>query len=499
MILYLLKMNAALLLFYLTYYLVLRRLTFYNLNRLFLIFAILFSAVFPLVDLSEALPGPEGLPGNIYGIMPAWQAKTATATATQTPLFDPWQLALAAFWSGAAFALLRLLIQLLSLGRLHARSSSDELFGFAFRSTGEDINPFSFWQSIYLNPGKHRQEELLPILRHEQAHVQEWHTLDVLLAEAGTMLSWFNPGAWLLRQAIKQNLEFIADRKVLQSGLDSKVYQYSLVRISSLSQGLSLTNNFNFLTIKKRIAMMNKAPSARAHLLRFLVVIPISLTLLLAFNSLAQRQANELTQDPNVKRVISEVKGNDDAAYTYLAPNILIKSDLDLEYARWIRPNTLIVKPRSGKEETYQLDSAPSLAEAKEKYGVRFTDAEDESKPLLKGKARQATEKQEAASAVTQSQDESFIFKLDEVEYYRNEANWPKDYKDFLERNPEVKQIGWKFNNREEYNLESLVIYLKSGATEVYHYNGSMQIPAAESKYGTLPSLPPPPPPVRAN
>jgi hypothetical protein len=50
---YLIKANIALCLFYLAYRLGLRRLTFYTLNRFFLLTGIVFSSLFPLVDVNE--------------------------------------------------------------------------------------------------------------------------------------------------------------------------------------------------------------------------------------------------------------------------------------------------------------------------------------------------------------------------------------------------------------------------------------------------------------
>ena len=59
---YLLPANVALVLFYGAYRLVLRQLTFYGLNRLFLAFGIVFSAAYPTIDLSgwhRQYPGPD--------------------------------------------------------------------------------------------------------------------------------------------------------------------------------------------------------------------------------------------------------------------------------------------------------------------------------------------------------------------------------------------------------------------------------------------------------
>ena len=47
------KINLVLVLFAAAYYLILRRLTFYVLNRVFLVFGILFSTLYPFIDLTD--------------------------------------------------------------------------------------------------------------------------------------------------------------------------------------------------------------------------------------------------------------------------------------------------------------------------------------------------------------------------------------------------------------------------------------------------------------
>ncbi|QCR23402.1 M56 family metallopeptidase [Pontibacter sp. SGAir0037] len=476
LILYLLKVNIALVLFYLVYRFVLRRLTFYNLNRCFLIFGILFSIVYPFVDLTEFTAQNPQLTEKLVIVSAPWP--TVTHAPTQTPAFNLWQLPVYIFATGAAVMLLRFLLQILSLYKLHTQSIKSRLLEFDFRRVQEDVNPFSFWQTIYLNPGTLHTTELVPILRHEQVHVKGWHTLDVLLFELLTIFSWFNPGVWFMKSAMKQNLEFIADRKVLQSGLDSKAYQYSLIRVSSLSQGTALANNFNFLTIKKRIAMMNKNPSTRANLLRFLVVFPVAAVLVVVFNSVAQTTENQQLKEPVITRVVTEVPIEKSKEYMEVAPKVFIKNSLNLEYVVWqATTETLIIKPKGHQEESYRIKNEQDVATATQKYGLRLT-APDKAK------------------SITQTEEHLFI--LEDNPYYQNKANLPQDYKAFLKRNPTIEKVGWKFDNEQDFNLQSIVIYLKSGGSEVYNYSDSKSIATAKSKYGELPNLPPPPPPVPA-
>ncbi|SEW22653.1 TonB-dependent outer membrane receptor, SusC/RagA subfamily, signature region [Chitinophaga sp. YR573] len=259
MLIYLLKANIALTLFYLAYRFGLRRLTFYILNRFFLLAGIVFSAVFPLIMISEKKP--------VNNVALTYVPDLTTLNARpSTPLINI--VLLYIFWTGVVVMGIRLIIQLLSLWKLH-RSTVRE---GDIRVSAKKITPFSFINNIYINPSLHTPVELLAIVRHEKVHVKQWHTLDVMLGELNKIFYWFNPGAWLMSTAIRENLEFITDRCILQQGMDAKTYQYSLIKVSGIPYATAIANNFNFSHLKNRIMMMNKKKSSQYHLLRYLVL-----------------------------------------------------------------------------------------------------------------------------------------------------------------------------------------------------------------------------------
>lgn len=282
MILYLLKVNIALLLFYAGYYFILQRYTFHTLNRFYLLAGLIYSALYPLIDLSNILNRNQQLREQINLLNPDWQGSvTYVINRAENGAGDYWELTILIFWTGVIFMSLRLMIQLVSLLALHIRSSSSSMGHFKFRKITQAINPFSFWRTIYLNPECHDENELRSILEHEQIHVKQLHTLDVMLAEMSTIFYWFNPGVWLMKKAIKANLEFITDQEVIRSGIDSREYQYALLKSHVLPQNSMPVNNFHFLTIKKRIAMINKKPSNRINLSNYFVLLPAIMLLVL--------------------------------------------------------------------------------------------------------------------------------------------------------------------------------------------------------------------------
>ena len=281
--LFLFKVNLALVLFCIGYYMVLRHLTFYTLNRIYLVMAIIFSTLYPKINLSDFVQRHRQLTEPVQTVMLRWEAPAKNLVK---PLYQPnyWQWVEVIFWAGVILFAARMIVQLFSLMRLYRRSQPGEIDEHKVRLLKDDIGPFSFWRSVYVNPSKLSPAELKNVLQHEQIHVSQWHTLDLLLAELSTIFYWFNPGVWLMKRAVRENLEFITDRKILQKGADSKEYQYSLVSVSLATTPNTIVNHFNISTIKKRIIMMNAKRSSGYNITRYLFLVPAVLVLLLTFS-----------------------------------------------------------------------------------------------------------------------------------------------------------------------------------------------------------------------
>jgi len=282
---YLFKFSVSLAVVYLFYQLVLRRLTFYQWNRFYLLGYSLLCFAIPFIHIDGWLQPQPGLPqSGLMAIIPALgpspAAGTAAVEARVWGLYDWLGLVLLV---GTVLMTGRLGLLFLSLRRM--RRKSVLLTGdtrLKLYETDAAITPFSFGSSVYFNPMRHTQEELEQIMRHEYVHVRQRHTVDLLAGELLCLVNWYNPFAWLMRYCIRQNLEFIADNKVLENGVDKKEYQYLLLKVVGISQ-YHIANHFNFSNLKKRIVMMNKMKSARLHLTRFGFVLPLLAVLLIAF------------------------------------------------------------------------------------------------------------------------------------------------------------------------------------------------------------------------
>ncbi|PSL47577.1 beta-lactamase regulating signal transducer with metallopeptidase domain [Chitinophaga niastensis] len=266
-LIYLLKANIALTLFFLAYRFGLRRLTFYTLNRTFLLVGIVFSSLFPFIGIDAFVNKHETLSGGVMTYVPDLSNWRAPA-----PVFTVWNVLVYIFWIGVSVMAIRFFIQLFSLWKIHRQSQRGEVANIRVQLLQQPVNPFSFFRHIYINPSLHQPEELPAILRHEIVHVQQWHSVDVLLGELNNIFYWFNPGAWLMKTAIRENLEFITDRYLLRQGVDKTAYQYNLIKVSGIPYATAIANNFNFSHLKNRIIMMNSKKSSGYQLVRYLIL-----------------------------------------------------------------------------------------------------------------------------------------------------------------------------------------------------------------------------------
>ncbi|MEX6686158.1 M56 family metallopeptidase [Danxiaibacter flavus] len=280
---YILKMSLCIGATYLFYHFALRRITHYQWNRWFLLLFTLFAFMIPVINIG-ILMQPEKLQ-NVVFIRSIPTINSTTFNNNQGPLgphIDWWKWIGIAFMVGTIVLVVRLLIQLYSLKRLQNRSELLKSGPVKIFHVNDNIAPFSFHQSIYLNKDEYNEQELQEIVQHELVHVQQKHTIDMLIAEFVCICNWYNPFAWLIKKAIKENLEFIADEQVLNAGADHKAYQYLLLKVGG-NTPLQITNNLNFSSLKKRIYMMNKGRTGNAHLLKFFFIVPVICMLLVLF------------------------------------------------------------------------------------------------------------------------------------------------------------------------------------------------------------------------
>lgn len=284
--LYLLQVNVGLILFYALYKLVCTRDTFFRSRRFILIVSLVLPFILPFIDVREWLESRDRMimltHFDYSAVLPEIVVGSEAAeTGNRVFVLSEWIGYL--YLAGVVALLVRLAVQAFSLYRLILRMPEKEINGVRVKCLNDPSGPFSFFRWIFMNPAAVKEDEINEILTHEMAHVKQHHSVDVLLAEMVSICCWMNPFAWLLKREVRLNLEFLADRKVMEAGFATKSYQYHLLGLA-YNHKYGLSNNFNFSHLKQRIIMMNKKKSnAAGHIKYALFVLP-AFALLVAGN-----------------------------------------------------------------------------------------------------------------------------------------------------------------------------------------------------------------------
>ncbi len=301
---YLLKASATVFILWAFYFLCLRRMTFHRLNRYFFIAGIIVSFVWPALPLDEwFFQAPQVPQVVVYIPVSAFMLQFQH----ETPTFGIEQFLKICYFGGVLFMLIRLGIQIISLRTIFKRSEKQIIQGIAIQVIREEVNPFSFFGYIFLNPANHTATELNAIIEHEKVHNHRAHSIDILLSELVKIVLWFNPFSWLFCKAVKENIEFEVDRILLHQGINCKEYQYSLLKLSAIKNQNSITNHFNLSNLKIRIIMMNKKKSSRLGLATYALVIPILLFSMAISVAFAQ---DKLPGKKSAQKTIAVLKDN---------------------------------------------------------------------------------------------------------------------------------------------------------------------------------------------
>lgn len=268
---YLLKSVTALSLLYTFYWLVLRNETYYSWNRLFLLFAMVISILAPIFSFSVA-----SLPPTIFAkVLNTVIISGNTAPAEAVNSLDLWNILSIVYISGAVFFCLRFLSSLAQIHFLYHRFPKYNYHGFRAVVLNNDQSPFTFFNILFISKIDFESGKIDETIVHEKAHKEEFHTMDILLMEIVTIVQWFNPFVWLLRHSLRSEHEFLADNRVLLEGFDKVRYQEMLFKKSLGITSFSLTNNFNYSLLKKRLKMMTTKKSSSVNKIKFFVSLPL--------------------------------------------------------------------------------------------------------------------------------------------------------------------------------------------------------------------------------
>ncbi|SEJ15475.1 Signal transducer regulating beta-lactamase production, contains metallopeptidase domain [Dyadobacter sp. SG02] len=328
------------------YYLFLEREKMLRFNRFYLLAAMFFSLLLPLISIEmPAERGEELVTDNV----PVQQVFTATSAhapqairaqmqqGTTVPAYLPWLL----YGLVAAALLLRTGFQMLAVLKSRSGRRIVPFQDAKLVLTPGDTPVYSFFNFIFI-PQKAFDNDDIPkeILTHELAHARQMHSLDILFTELLIALWWFNPLLLLYRRAIRLNHEFLADEAVLTGHTNVGEYQLLLLDTLLARRTNFLTSSFNYPVTKKRLAMMTMNINLR---IQFVKKALVALLLPVLAFALAEKT---YSQQPASKTASSAEKRADNA---HVASNEAVSEEEMKDFFTTIEKNTRIVKNKKGR------------------------------------------------------------------------------------------------------------------------------------------------------
>ncbi|MDQ1098344.1 MULTISPECIES: M56 family metallopeptidase [Chryseobacterium] len=237
------------------YYGFLQKEKMYRFNRIYLLFSLLFSYTVPFISISTEAPKPVN---HLQTTLETTQ-QILDLTPKQND-FDLINLIWILYGIITIIFLCRLIISFMKIKNLKGEKIIYQ--NLKVSVTEDEIQPFSFWNTIYLGKRYFINNQIDDrIFLHEKSHLEQKHSIDLIIIEIVKAFTWFNPAVYFYKNAILMNHEFLADDSVLENNFNVKDYQNLVLDEIISSQNYTLTNTFNFKNIKKRFIMMNTKKS----------------------------------------------------------------------------------------------------------------------------------------------------------------------------------------------------------------------------------------------
>ncbi|PUB35798.1 BlaR1 peptidase M56 [Elizabethkingia sp. YR214] len=226
-------------------------------NRFFLLGAVVISLVIPFIQIDIAQENnPVTRTVNLYYIQ-----EVIIGKAPQ-PSFNWYKIVTYSYIIITAFFIIRFILGILQITHRVYKNKKKTVDNIHYILLDNKQIPYCFLNYIFV-PGEdflHKNIES-EILQHEQAHLFQKHTLDVMFIQLVLAFAWFNPFFWLIKQSITANHEFLADEHTLRLSKDIQHYRKLIISKTMAPYHNQFASNFNFLLTKKRFIMMTKQTS----------------------------------------------------------------------------------------------------------------------------------------------------------------------------------------------------------------------------------------------
>jgi TonB family protein len=289
--------------FFLIYKAFLSKETFFRLNRVYLLSALLFSVTIPFISLNiNSLPdlgigystnNESGLAGirNGYNELNAVIIYAYSTKLSWTVLKHYLTII---YYIGVITSFAMFLTGLGRMLFIIYRSKTIKYGKYSIVENKDIVVPFSLFKWIIINPEKHSSKDIEKIIVHEKMHAFQLHSLDLIFIEVLVILFWFNPFIYWYRKSIREVHEYLADQAVVENGFDRVDYQKLLLSQVADKRFIGLTSSFSYSLSKNRLKMLTMMKSKNSSKIKVALVIPVvTVALFLFINPVELVKAND--------------------------------------------------------------------------------------------------------------------------------------------------------------------------------------------------------------
>jgi len=277
---YLFIATISSIIFYALYHFFLRKESFHQFNRFYLLCSLVISLLIPFVRFS--IPTGTKTTSNFSEIITYIQLPEITITAQNASIWNIAQLFTYIYIIGVVIFTLLFITKVVKISLLISQSKKNRKENYIYVEYEANNAPFSFFNYIFINSNAYNQEDKEQILLHEHIHVRQRHSWDLIFTELTGIVLWFNPIIFLYKRSIQITHEYLADHRVLQQGIEEGAYLNLLLRqlvfpnmsVQTRRATSVLGHHFNYLLTKNRFKMLKNQNFSKWAFAKVLLVLP---------------------------------------------------------------------------------------------------------------------------------------------------------------------------------------------------------------------------------
>lgn len=286
--------------FYVFYMILLRKETFFKLNRIYLLSSLIFAVTIPFLDIAynfweeanneDVINKLANLRQGYFElnevIIYAYGGKSA------------WDLVLEYFMViyllGVIISFSFFFIGIIQIILILRKSTPKNYGRYKIAESTKILIPVTLFRWIIINSEKYSSRDMEQIIAHERMHAFQLHSIDLIIIEVLVILFWFNPFIYWYRKSIREVHEYLADQAVVENGYDRIEYQQLLLSQYTGCRNIGLTSRFSYSLSKNRLKMLTMMKSKSISKIKIALVIPVILVALFLFvNPVEMVKANE--------------------------------------------------------------------------------------------------------------------------------------------------------------------------------------------------------------